>query len=50
MNIYSADLEKGKVALTSKIGEPGLEKTFDLGFAAMVRRQSLILLMQGKDL
>lgn len=30
MSIYSADLEKGKVALTSKIGGAGLEKTFDL--------------------
>lgn len=30
MSIYGADLEKGKVALTSKIGGAGLEKTFDL--------------------
>jgi cell division protein FtsI/penicillin-binding protein 2 len=30
MSIYSADLEKGKVALNSKIGGAGLEKTFDL--------------------
>ncbi|MZQ86152.1 penicillin-binding protein [Paenibacillus sp. 5J-6] len=30
MNLYSADLEKGKVALTTKIGGAGLEKTFDL--------------------
>jgi cell division protein FtsI/penicillin-binding protein 2 len=30
MNLYGADLEKGKVALTSKIGGAGLEKTFDL--------------------
>ncbi|NOV04145.1 peptidoglycan D,D-transpeptidase FtsI family protein [Paenibacillus planticolens] len=30
MNLYGADLEKGKVALTTKIGGAGLEKTFDL--------------------
>lgn len=29
MNLYGADLEKGKVALTTKIGGAGLEKTFD---------------------
>lgn len=30
MSIYGADLEKGKVSLTSRIGGAGLEKTFDL--------------------
>ncbi|OPH48517.1 penicillin-binding protein [Paenibacillus ferrarius] len=30
MSIYGADLEKGKLAITSKIGGAGLEKTFDL--------------------
>ncbi|SDN54351.1 Cell division protein FtsI/penicillin-binding protein 2 [Paenibacillus sp. yr247] len=30
LSIYGADLEKGKVSLTSKIGGAGLEKTFDL--------------------
>ncbi|MDQ0877946.1 cell division protein FtsI/penicillin-binding protein 2 [Paenibacillus sp. V4I3] len=30
MSIYGADLEKGKVTLTSRIGGAGLEKTFDL--------------------
>ncbi|MDD9269791.1 peptidoglycan D,D-transpeptidase FtsI family protein [Paenibacillus sp. GCM10023248] len=29
MNLYGADLAKGKVALTTKIGGAGLEKTFD---------------------
>lgn len=29
MQIYSSDLEKGRVALTSKIGGAGLEKSFD---------------------
>jgi cell division protein FtsI/penicillin-binding protein 2 len=29
MQIYGADLEKGRVALTSKIGGAGLEKSFD---------------------